>query len=278
MPQRQKRRFFNLLCCSCHCFIFRVPDFGFLDQSPSSGIRYDRFKFHLLGGGITVTKSQVFDPWSERYDRWFESPIGKVIRSYEAEMIADMLKPSRGDRILDAGCGTGIFTRDLVGAGAWVVGLELSFPMLLRAQDKLQGYSFMAVQGNMLSLPFEESTFDKSVSITAIEFIKEGREAVDELFRVTRPGGLVVVATLNRLSTWATRRIRSGKEGHSLFQDAVFRSPGEMARLSATPGHCRTAIHFEKQETPEKAREIEKEGQRRGVDTGAFLACVWQKT
>jgi SAM-dependent methyltransferase len=84
------------------------------------------------------------------------------------------------------------------------------------------------------------------MSITAIEFIKDARGAVEELFRVTRPGGLIVVTTLNRLSPWAERRRRSGKEGHGLFQSVVFRSPEDMKNLSAVTGIHKTAIHFQK--------------------------------
>lgn len=224
-----------------------------------------------------MTGAILFDPWPERYDQWFETPIGKLIKTYETELILDMLRPSRGERILDAGCGTGIFTRDVIAAGAQVVGLELSFPMLVRAGEKLSRTPFLMVQGDMSALPFADHVFDKSVSVTAIEFIKDARGAVDELFRVTRPGGLIVVATLNSLSPWAERRKRSGKEGHSLFQDVVFRSPDDMRRLSEVTGIQKTAIYFQKEDDPERARDVEAEGRSRGLETGAFLACCWQK-
>jgi ubiquinone/menaquinone biosynthesis C-methylase UbiE len=218
-----------------------------------------------------------FDPWPERYDQWFETPIGKLIKAYETELILDMLRPSSGERILDAGCGTGIFARDLVAAGAQVVGLELSFPMLVRAGEKLMGRPFSMILGDMGRLPVKDEVFDKSISITAIEFIKDARGAVDELFRVTRPGGLILVATLNSLSPWAKRRRLAGKEGHSLFRDIVFRSPKEMADLSNVEGLYKTAIHFQKEEDPERARQIESAGRLRGLDTGAFLVSCWRK-
>jgi len=220
---------------------------------------------------------QVFDPWPEKYDAWFKSPIGQLIKRYEAGLILDMLAPSKGEQILDAGCGTGVFTRDVTAAGARVVGLELSLPMLRRAGQRLKGSPFLMTQGDMGRLPFADRVFDKAMSITAIEFIGDAKGAMDELFRVTRPGGRIVVATLNSLSPWAERRRRSGKEGHTLFQDVIFRSPDDMRRLSAVEGNCRTAIYFEKDERPEKAREMESEGRARNLETGAFLACCWQK-
>jgi len=221
--------------------------------------------------------SKTFDAWPERYDQWFETPIGKLIKAYETELILDLLRPVRGEQILDAGCGTGVFTGDVVLAGATVVGLELSFPMLVRAGENLSGSPFFMIQGDMSNLPFADQVFDKSVSVTAIEFIKDPRAAVNELFRVTRRGGRIVVATLNSLSPWVERRRRSGEEGHSLFREAVFRSPEEMRHLSEVTGIQKTAIHFEKEDDPGKAREMESKGRSHGLDTGAFLACCWQK-
>lgn len=224
-----------------------------------------------------MNTSKTFDPWPEKYDQWFQSPIGKLIKSYETELILEMLKPSRGELILDAGCGTGIFTRDFILAGAKAVGLELSLPMLARAGEKLSGSPFLMTQGDMAALPFTDHVFDKTVSVTAVEFIKDARHAVDELFRVTKPGGLIVVATLNSLSPWAERRTISGKKGHSIFRDVVFRSPKEMRDLSKVKGIHKTAIHFQKEDDPANAREKEDMGRSRGLDTGAFLASCWQK-
>jgi ubiquinone/menaquinone biosynthesis C-methylase UbiE len=131
----------------------------------------------------------LFDDWAEYYDAWFETPIGALVREYEAAAVLDLVRPAGGEGILDAGCGTGVFTIDLLQAGARVTGLDLSEPMLAAAEKKLHEYPFTAVPGDMLALPFPDGRFDKAVSITALEFIRDGRAAVDELFRVTRPGG-----------------------------------------------------------------------------------------
>ena len=221
--------------------------------------------------------SKVFDQWPERYDQWFQTPIGKLIKTYETELILEMLKPSKADLILDAGCGTGVFTKDFIFAGAKIVGLDLSFPMLARAGEKLSGSRFLMTQGDMERLPFADYVFDKTVSVTAIEFIKDARGAVDELFRVTKPGGLIVVATLNSLSPWAERRKISGEKGHPIFQEVVFRSPKEMRNLSKVKGIQKNAIHFQKEEVPERAKQKEEMVHSRGLDTGAFLASCWRK-
>jgi ubiquinone/menaquinone biosynthesis C-methylase UbiE len=221
--------------------------------------------------------AEIFDDWPERYDQWFETPIGSLVREYESGLLLEMARPARGDRILDVGCGTGIFTLDLLAAGARVTGLELSRPMLRRAGERARGLPFSMVQGDMRSLPFADRSFDKAVSVTAIEFVEDARAAVAELFRVTRPGGWIVVACLNSLSPWAVRRKAAASEGHSIFEHARFRSPAEMASIASVPALVRTAIYFQKHDDPERAKGIERDGEAQGLDTGAFLVVRWEK-
>lgn len=224
-----------------------------------------------------MNKAPIFDEWPERYDQWFKTPIGKLIKKYESQLVVEMLRPEHGGKILDAGCGTGIFTLDMLSAGAYIFGLELSLPMLLQAGKKLEGHPFYKVRGDMRNLPFSANVFDKTVSITAIEFIEDAKGAVEELFRVTKPGGCIFVATLNSLSSWATRRQVAGKKGHPIFKHVFFRSPEEISSLAPVEGVIKTAIHFQKHEDPDRAKIIEKQGQSEGLETGAFLVAQWKK-
>jgi ubiquinone/menaquinone biosynthesis C-methylase UbiE len=226
---------------------------------------------------MSKEKVQLFDEWPEAYDRWFTTSIGSLVRKYEIELILNLLGPKQSEIILDAGCGTGVFTLDIVSSGSRVVGLDISLPMLIQARKKLKGFSFHMVLADMLNLPFPENSFDKAVSVTALEFIEDGKAAVDELFRVTKRGGRVVVATLNSLSPWASRRRAEAKERRSIFEKAIFRSPDELGSLGCTEGVVKTGIHFQREDDPEKAVEIELEGERKHLNTGAFVAVRWEK-
>ncbi len=220
----------------------------------------------------------LFDDWPERYEAWFATPIGRLVKDTECRLILELLNPGQGEKILDAGCGTGVFALDYLAAGATVVGLDISAPMLAVAAKKAVGRPFVAVQGDMLALPFEDGSFDKTVSVTALEFIEDARKAVDELFRVTIAGGLVVVGTLNSLSPWAARRWAKTERGERhILEGAFFRSPDELLALSPAKGSARSCVHFEKDDSPERAAEIERLGQSRGHDSGAFLAVRWVK-
>jgi ubiquinone/menaquinone biosynthesis C-methylase UbiE len=189
----------------------------------------------------------------------------------------DLLKPKQGEIILDAGCGTGIFTTDILSSGPQVIGLDISLPMLIQAKKKLKEYPFWIILADMLNLPFPGSSFDKVVSVTALEFVEDAKGAIGELFRITKRGGCIVVATLNSLSPWASRRKAEAKERHTIFEKAIFRSPHELLSLASVEGVAKTAIHFQKGTHPERAVGIEREGQRKNLNTGAFVAVRWQK-
>lgn len=222
-------------------------------------------------------KSQLFDDWPEKYDHWFTTPLGTLIKEYESQLVLDFLRPNPRDLILDAGCGTGIFTLDILARGAKVIGVDIALPMLKRAIDKARGANFQSALADIPHLPFAEEIFDRVVSITALEFIADGKKAVEEMFRVTKRRGVIVVATLNSLSPWAQRRRAEAKKD-SIFAKAIFRSPEELLALAPVKGTVRTAIHFPKDEDPDKAQLMEAEGQKKNLNTGAFVAVQWLKT
>lgn len=225
-----------------------------------------------------MTNKQLFDEWPERYDQWFTTPIGKLVKEIEVGLIHELLDPGPEEIILDAGCGTGLFTLDYLTSEAQVVGLDISHQMLKYAMKHTSGYPFYKVHGDMLYLPFKDNSFDKSVSVTALEFVADAKSAIDELIRVTRPGGCIVVATLNSLSSWATRRkAKTMNEQRHILEHAFFRSPCELLSYSHLEGIAKSAIHFRKNDNPEEAMKIEQSGQSEKLDTGAFVAVLWKK-
>lgn len=219
----------------------------------------------------------VFDAWPDRYDKWFETRIGRLVKAYESDMLVTLLNPQPGEIILDAGCGTGIFTRDVLASGAGIIGMDLSGPMLKGAVEKLDLQKFYPVCADMCRLPFADRSFDRVFSMTAIEFIKNALPCIDELNRVTRKGGTIVVTTLNSLSPWADRRKKKADTGHDLFERIYFRSPDELKQLIPSHAVVKSAIHFLKTDEVSTARLKEENGQKEQSRNGAFLAVKWRK-
>lgn len=172
-----------------------------------------------------------FDTWTEKYDSWFNTPVGKLIKKYESELLLELLTPQPGESILDVGCGSGLFTQDVLACRTSVIGLDLSLPMLRLAINRADPVNFIGLCGDMRTLPFADNSFAKVFSMTAIEFVKDARQVLCELERVTINGGCIVVTTLNNLSPWAEQRKEKGKQGHDLFQNIYFRSPDDFRTL-----------------------------------------------
>ena len=129
----------------------------------------------------------------------------------------------------------------------------------------------------MCALPFSDNSFDRVYSMTAIEFIPDAVLAMNELNRVAKIGACIVVTTLNSLSPWAERRIQKAKQGHSLFENIIFRSPDDIRLLIPEKSIVKTAIHFQKDEPVDNIAKIEEAGNIQQLETGAFIAAQWIK-
>jgi len=221
--------------------------------------------------------SELFDEWPEKYEQWFATPVGRLVKEYELRLLLELLQPGRDDTILDVGCGTGIFTSEVLAFGSRIVGMDISRPMLAAATDRFAGERFVSLAGDMSHLPFPDAAFDKVYSMTAVEFVTDASRVVEELGRVTKTGGTIVLTTLNDLSPWASKRREKAKKGHDLFQSMIFRAPADLRNLLPEDATLKTAIHFMKNEDPVQARIIEEQGTAEGLDTGAFLAARWTK-
>lgn len=104
--------------------------------------------------------------------------------------------------VLDAGCGTGRATRALAARGAHVVALDLGLNLARYTRSRLH---VPAVAGSILTLPFNTSTFDVVLSSEVIEHVSDPLAAVEELYRVLKPAGHLVLSTPNRLWQWPVR-------------------------------------------------------------------------
>lgn len=98
--------------------------------------------------------------------------------------------PLDGARILDVGGGPGYFLDAFASRGAWYVGLEPDAGEMSAAGITVAN----AVRGSGAALPFADGTFDVTYSSNVAEHIPNFAAMGDEMVRVTRPGGLVVLS------------------------------------------------------------------------------------
>jgi SAM-dependent methyltransferase len=97
-------------------------------------------------------------------------------------------------RCLEIGVGTGRIALPLSGAGVPMAGVDVSEQMVGRLLAKSGGVSpFPITLADATSLPFRDDTFGAGLSVHVLHLIPRWVEAVDELLRVVRPGGVVLV-------------------------------------------------------------------------------------
>jgi len=172
------------------------------------------------------------------YAHWRRTPLGDVTERIERELILEMAGPLEGRHVLDVGCGDGAYSLAAAEAGASVTGVDTSPEMLEAAQKraKEQGLRVALQVGDARSLPFSDGTFDVVLAVTVLCFIEEADGVVDEMARVVRPGGRIVVGELSRWSVWAALRRLRGWLGARTWRAARFRSAAELTRLLTRAG------------------------------------------
>jgi ubiquinone/menaquinone biosynthesis C-methylase UbiE len=182
---------------------------------------------------------QIFDSFASKYDKWFETGLGKYVLDSEMELTLKLAEPKQGEKVLDIGVGTGIFASELMKYGADITGIDVSEKMLELARSKGVNNVFI---GNAESLDFPDESFDLVISITALEFIKAPEKAISEMVRVCKKGGRVVVGTLGSDSWWASKRTKAArKDPESVFGDARFYSFNELKKMAGKFG-CNTVV------------------------------------
>jgi len=158
------------------------------------------------------------------YDAWFDTPVGARADQLEWDLIRRLARPQSGERALDVGCGTGQFSLRLGQLGLRVDALDASPDMLSVARPKSTAIAWR--EGSAEVLPYDAGTFDLVLSVTALEFMVDQARALREMMRVVRPGGRLVVATLNADSTWGRfYRQQATENDNDLFARTRFYTP-----------------------------------------------------
>jgi len=94
---------------------------------------------------------------------------------------------------LDAGCGTGAAAGPLALAGTRVIGIDYSIGSVARAPR----HGLTAVGGDLLRLPLRDESFVHVAAVGVIQHFDDPAPMLRELFRVTRRGGELLIATTN---------------------------------------------------------------------------------
>lgn len=133
----------------------------------------------------------------ELYNRQFTNMIGWYTNETETQPLVDLTQNFKGKKILDVGCGTGRHLT-LFDRSNKLCGIDQSPEMLSVAQQANPTATLQVSSAE--ALPFESNTFDLVYSIRVLQHIRNQKQAVKEMIRVCKPGGMIIIANYNSWS------------------------------------------------------------------------------
>lgn len=179
-------------------------------------------------------------PWNEHiaraYDQWAQSSHGHFALEQQTKLLWRLIAhwPRQRQKLLDLGCGTGMFLEFFWSCGFDLTGLDNSPDMLSRARTKIGSRADLHL-GQAEHLPFDDKEFDFCALMTVLEFVQDPAQVLKEVLRVTRKG--ILILFLNRTSLYRLA-VRSRPQDKILTQAHWF-SWWEMRSLintSVQPG------------------------------------------
>ena len=127
----------------------------------------------------------------------WESPAGKLRWARRVKMLSKHLGP--GMTVLELGCGTGYFTRELVRSGADVVAIDVSPELLEIARANCPGSNVRYEIQNASALSYPDAVFDSVVGSSVLHHL-DIEEALREIHRVLKADGTIYFTEPNMLN------------------------------------------------------------------------------
>jgi SAM-dependent methyltransferase len=130
-------------------------------------------------------------------------------KSLELRVLGTYLELHPGERILDVACGSGYWTHKLAAAySCTAVGIDLSEHEIATAQRHHGGTHCTYLQSPAETLPFPTATFDKVISVCALEHFSSDTAALVEMARVLKSGGILGISVDSMSGPFVTESYR----------------------------------------------------------------------
>lgn len=182
----------------------------------------------------------MFDGVAKRYDRANSVMTFGFDRRWRT-VTGRVLDAKKGERILDLAAGTGVSTVEYSRSGAWCVAADFSIGMLRNGKHR----RVPMVGADAMRLPFADNSFDAVTISFGLRNVHDVSSALREAYRVTRPGGRLVICecstprfapirllyqrVLLRLLMALAKRVASNAEAYSYLAESILAWPNQRA-------------------------------------------------
>lgn len=181
---------------------------------------------------------------SQHWDASFYDASHSYVTQYGADLLP-LLNPQPGERILDAGCGTGVLTARIAEAGAEVIGVDHSESMIAQARAAFPALRFEVRDLTAAPLVPGEAPFDAVFSNAVLHWVTDAAAAARNIAASLRPGGGRLVAEFggrhNVQAVCEAAETAGARGGHPWYFPGI----AEYAQILEAAGlEVRAAWHF----------------------------------
>lgn len=124
------------------------------------------------------------------------SNVGDMSLKRRARRIIEELNPQEGEKVVDLGCGTGyyLYLLNNLPVSLKLTGFDYDKKALDEAEVILSDRKIDFLSGDMHKMPFKDNSFDKAISSEVLEHLREDTQALREVFRILKSGGIFIVS------------------------------------------------------------------------------------
>ncbi len=165
-----------------------------------------------------MSEKEIAEMYNKMASHWYKLRIKKKVMNELLDMPAmlSLLTKIKGKKVLDLGCGPGIYSKILKSRGAKVWGIDLSEREIEIAKVHANGVDFKV--GNAYDLPYKSGFFDIVVSALVVDHFKTPRVAFSEVRRVLKDGGTFLFSIYNPVVN-ASRHIKGRPRNYRRFEN-----------------------------------------------------------
>jgi len=127
----------------------------------------------------------------------WESPAGKIRWQRRVGMLTSHIQPQ--DRVLELGCGTGYFTKELIKTNAHIVAIDISDNLLNEAKSTIVAKNVEFLLENAYQMSFHDNIFDSVVGSSVLHHL-DISSALNEIHKVLKPGGTIYFTEPNMMN------------------------------------------------------------------------------
>ena len=146
---------------------------------------------HEIAHGKYLVEHGAGEVWN------WESPAGKERWRRRVKMLTEFIPA--GSAVLELGCGTGYFTKEIIKTGAKVTAIDISPDLLAVARKEVGAPNVVFMEENAYRMTFPDNHFDYIIGSSVLHH-PDIPKALSEMFRMLKPGGRIAFTEPNMMN------------------------------------------------------------------------------